>query len=80
MRLRTGNSLDYSVFAIRLPPKFALSVPYLTIRSVPGALEWTNPDDSTTIHIVPKANGWLSAPGSQTMEYEFSEVSGKKGR
>jgi CubicO group peptidase (beta-lactamase class C family) len=53
-------------------------VPYLTVRSVPGALEWTNPDDGTTIHIVPKANGWLSAPGSQATEYEFSEVSGRK--
>lgn len=53
-------------------------VPYLTVRSVPGALEWTNPDNGTTIHVVPKANGWLSAPGSQTMEYEFSETSGRR--
>ena len=53
-------------------------VPYITVRSLAGALEWTNPDDGTTVHIVPKANGWLSAPDSQAMEYEFSEVSGEK--
>ena len=63
------------VFSVSL---YASPVPYLTVRSVPGALEWTNPDDGTTIHIVPKANGWLSAPGSQTMEYEFSEISGRR--
>jgi len=57
---------------------YASPVPYFTVRSVPGALEWTNPDDGTTIHVVPKANGWLSAPGSQQMEYEFSEVSGRR--
>jgi len=57
---------------------YASPVPYLTVRSVPGALEWTDPDDGTTIHIVPKANGRLSAPGSQAMEYEFSEISGRR--
>ncbi len=57
---------------------YASPVPYLTVRSVPGAIEWTNPDNGTTIHIVPKANGWLSAPGSQAMEHEFSEISGRR--
>lgn len=53
-------------------------VPYITIRSVTGALEWTSPSDGTTTHVVPKANGRLSSPGSQSSEYEFSEVSGRK--
>lgn len=57
---------------------YASPVPYVKVRSVPGALEWADPDDGTTIHIVPKANGWFSAPGSQTREYEFSEISGRK--
>ncbi|MBU0732980.1 MAG: beta-lactamase family protein [Proteobacteria bacterium] len=56
---------------------YASPVPFVKVRSVPGALEWTNPDDGTTVHVVPKANGWLSAPGSQTREYEFSEISGR---
>ena len=56
---------------------YASPVPFIRVQSVPGALEWTNPDDGTTIHIVPKANGWLSAPGSQAREYEFSEISGR---
>jgi hypothetical protein len=47
------------------------------VRSVAGALEWTSPNDGTTVHIVPKANGWLSAPTSQTTEFEFREASGK---
>ncbi|MFH1082819.1 MAG: serine hydrolase domain-containing protein [Pseudomonadota bacterium] len=56
---------------------YASPVPFVKVRSVPGALEWTNPDDGTTVHVVPKANGWFSAPGSQAMEYEFSEISGR---
>lgn len=57
---------------------YASPAPYVRVRSVPGALEWTNPDDGTTVHVVPKANGWFSAPESQTREYEFSEISGRK--
>jgi len=57
---------------------YASPVPYLIVRSVVGALEWTDLDDGTTVHVVPKANGRLSAPGSQTREYEFSEISGRK--
>jgi hypothetical protein len=44
---------------------------------VPGAIEWTNAAGKTN-HMVPRANGWLSAPESQTNQLEFSEVSGKK--
>ena len=57
---------------------YASSAPFLKVRSVPSALEWTNPDDGATVHVVPKANGWFSTPGSQDWEYEFSEISGRK--
>jgi hypothetical protein len=63
------------VFSVSL---YASPVPFIRVQSVPGALEWTNPDDGATVHVVPKANGWFSAPGSQTREYEFSEISGRK--
>ena len=65
------------LYVFSLSP-YKSGVPYVTVRSVLGALEWTNPDDGTIIHIVPKANGWLSAPGSQAMEYEFNETSGRR--
>ncbi len=56
---------------------YASPFPYITVRSVPDALEWIHPDNGTTVHIVPKANGWLSAPGSQATEFEFRVVSGR---
>ncbi|MBF0456707.1 MAG: beta-lactamase family protein [Nitrospirae bacterium] len=55
----------------------ASSVPYIKVKSVAGALEWTSPDNSSlTFHAVPKANGWFSARDSQDMEYEFTEITG----
>lgn len=53
-------------------------VPYITVRSVAGALEWTSPDSGNTVHVIPRANGWLSAPQSQDAEFEFGEVSGRQ--
>lgn len=53
-------------------------MPYIRVRSMPGALEWTSPDSGNLVHVVPRANGWLSAPGSQASEYEFAELSGRK--
>jgi hypothetical protein len=52
--------------------------PFLTVKSLPGALEWTLPKDGSIYHVVPKANGWLSTPGSQATEWEFSEISSRK--
>ena len=53
------------------------STPPITVQSVAGAIEWTNATGITN-HMVPRANGWLSTPASQTSQLEFSEVSGKK--
>lgn len=53
-------------------------MPYIRVRSVPGALEWTSPDSGNLVHVVPRANGWLSAPESQASEYEFAELSGRR--
>lgn len=52
-------------------------MPYIRVRSMPGALEWTSPDSGNLVHVVPKANGWLSTPASQASEYEFAELSGR---
>lgn len=53
-------------------------MPYIRVRSLPGALEWISPASGSLIHVEPRANGWLSAPQSQASEYEFAEVAGRK--
>jgi len=49
--------------------------PYILVSSVPGALNINI--NGTITKVVPKADGWFSAPGPQTAEYEFTQVSGK---
>ena len=44
---------------------------YITVQSVPGALEFVN-SSGATVHIAPRANGWLSDPVLPDVEYEFS--------
>lgn len=53
-------------------------MPYISVRSLDGALEWTSPDSGKPVQVVPRANGWFSAPQSQASEYEFAELSGRK--
>ena len=50
---------------------------YITVQSVAGALEWTNPVGAT-IHIAPRENGWLSSPTSPSFECEFVEIDGRR--
>jgi CubicO group peptidase (beta-lactamase class C family) len=49
--------------------------PPLTVTSVPGGL--TVNLNGAINNVVPKADGWFSAPGSQTAEFEFNQVAGK---
>ncbi len=48
---------------------------YLKIGSVPGGLEWT--DAGSTVKVIPRENGWLSAADSQATQYKFTAVSGR---
>ncbi|MHB8910941.1 MAG: hypothetical protein ACYDAA_18860 [Syntrophales bacterium] len=57
---------------------YAKSAPageYLKITSVAGGLEWT--DAGSTVKVIPRENGWLSAADSQAMQYRFTVVSGR---
>jgi hypothetical protein len=51
------------------------ATPYLTVSSVTGGLNLNI--NGTISNVVPKANGWFSATGAQTAEFEFNQVAGK---
>lgn len=48
---------------------------YANVASIPGGLQWT--DSTGPISVVPRANGWFSSADSQSVQYEFTVISGR---